>query len=110
MCINFGASGGHLGVVLGHIMELEGPRGLFDTGKSNYMWRVATISLCLAVLNRFLGGFGGKRAVFGPKLQFLCSFLHTMLLFEQTCFQTENGGSHCKNCVEMPKWTGQSGT
>ena len=42
-----------LGAFLGHIMELGGPRGLFDTGKSSCMWSVATISLHLAILNSF---------------------------------------------------------
>ena len=37
----------------GHIVELEGPRGLFGTGKSSCMGRVATISLQLAVFSRF---------------------------------------------------------
>ena len=50
---NSGAFGGHLWAFLGHIVELEGPRGLFDTGKSSSMWSVATISLRLAGLNWF---------------------------------------------------------
>ena len=33
------------------------------------MCRVATISFHLAVFSRFLGGFGQKKADFGPKLQ-----------------------------------------
>ena len=56
-------------------MELEGPRGPFGTGKSSgkssCMCRVATISLHLAVFSRFEGGFGRKKADFGPKLQIL---------------------------------------
>ena len=52
-------------------MELEGRKELFDTGKSSRMWSVPTVSLCLAVLNRFQGFFGPKMAVFGRKLQFL---------------------------------------
>ena len=52
-------------------MELEGCKELVDTGKSSRMWSVPTISLCLAVLNVFQGFFGPKRAIFGPKLQFL---------------------------------------
>ena len=52
-------------------MELEGRKELLDTGKSSRMWRVPTVSLCLAVLNVFRGFFGPKRAFFGPKLQFL---------------------------------------
>ena len=46
-----GLFGGHLGAFLGHIVVLEGPKGLFGTEKSSCMWRVATISLRLAVLN-----------------------------------------------------------
>ena len=52
-------------------MELEGRKGLVDTGKSSGTWSVPTVSLRLAVLNVFQGFFGPKMAVFGPKLQFL---------------------------------------
>ena len=52
-------------------MELEGRKELVDTGKSSRTWSVPTVSLRLAVLNVFQGFFGPKRAVFGPKLQFL---------------------------------------
>ena len=52
-------------------MELEGRKGLVDTGKSSSAWSVPTVSLRLAVLNVFQGSFGPKMAVFGPKLQFL---------------------------------------
>ena len=52
-------------------MELEGRKELVDTGKSSRTWSVPTVSLRLAVLNEFQGFFGPKRAVFGPKLQFL---------------------------------------
>ena len=52
-------------------MELEGRKGLVDTGKSSRTWSVPTVSLCLAILNVFQGFFGPKMAVFGPKLQFL---------------------------------------
>ena len=51
-------------------MELEGRKGLVDTGKSSRTWSVLTLSLCLAVLNVFRGFFGPKMAVFGPKLRF----------------------------------------
>ena len=34
-------------------MELEGGKELVDTGKSSRTWNVATVSLCLAVLNGF---------------------------------------------------------
>ena len=52
-------------------MELEGRKGLVDTGKSSRTWSVPTVSLRLAVLNVFQGFFGPKMTVFGPKLQFL---------------------------------------
>ena len=52
-------------------MELEGRKELVDMGKSSRTWSVPTVSLHLAVLNVFRGFFGPKRAVFGPKLQFL---------------------------------------
>ena len=72
MCRHFGAFGGPFGgISQTYIVELEGPRGPFGTGKSSYMYRVATISLHLAVAGRFKGGFGQKEADFGPKLQIL---------------------------------------
>ena len=52
-------------------MELEGRKELVDTGKSSRTWSVPTVSLRLAILNRFQGFFGPKMAVFGPKLQLL---------------------------------------
>ena len=67
----FGASGGLFAPFPGHIMELEGRKELVDTGKSSRTWSVPTVCLRLAVLNVFQGFFGPKRAVFGPKLQFL---------------------------------------
>ena len=48
-------------------MELKGTRGLFDTMKSSRRWSVATFSLRLAVLTRFGGRFGPKKAVLGHK-------------------------------------------
>ena len=56
-----GLLGAFLGAVRGHIVELEGPRGPFGTGKSSCMCRVATISLHLAVCNSFYGGLGQKK-------------------------------------------------
>ena len=47
-----GNFGGLLGAFRGQIVELEGPRGPFGTGKSSCMCRVATISLHLAVFSR----------------------------------------------------------
>ena len=52
-------------------MQLEGRKGLFDTGKSSGTWSVPTVSLRLAVLNVFQSIFGPKMGVFGPKLPFL---------------------------------------
>ena len=52
-------------------MELEGGKELVDMGKSSRTCRVATVSLCLAVLNVFQGFLSPKMAVFGPELQFL---------------------------------------
>ena len=67
----FGVSGGLFGPFPGHMVELEGRKGLVDTRKSSRTWSVPTLSLCLPVLNVFPGCFGPKMAVFGPKLQFL---------------------------------------
>ena len=52
-------------------MELEGRKGLVDTGKSSRTCSVPTVSLRLAVLNVFQGFFGPKMADFGPQLQIL---------------------------------------
>ena len=53
MCTPSGAFEGLLGAVHGYILELEGPRGPFGTGKSSCMCTIATISLHLAVFSRF---------------------------------------------------------
>ena len=37
-------------------MELQGRKGLVDTGKSSRTWSVPTVSLGLAVLNQIAGG------------------------------------------------------
>ena len=55
MCTNFGAFGGQLGVVRGHIVELEGPKGPFGTGQSSCMCRSAG----RAVSRRACPGGGG---------------------------------------------------
>ena len=68
-CADFGAFWRLLGPFLGHIVELKGTRGLFDTVKSSRTWSVATVSLRLAVVPGFGGYFGRKMAVFGPKLR-----------------------------------------
>ena len=57
------------GPFLGHIVELKGTSGLFDTVKSSRTCSVATVSLCLGVSPGFGGYFGRKMAVFGPKLR-----------------------------------------
>ena len=49
---NLGLLGAFLGVS-GHMVELEGRKGLVDTGKSSRTCSVPTVSLCLAVLNGF---------------------------------------------------------
>ena len=68
-CADFGAFWRLFGPFLGHIVELKGTRGLFDTLKSSRTWSVATVSLHLGVLPGFWGCFGRKKAVFGPKLR-----------------------------------------
>ena len=68
-CPDFGAFWRLFGPFLGHIVELKGTRGLFDTVKSSRSWSVAAVSLRLGVLPRFGGYFGRKMVVFGPKLR-----------------------------------------
>ena len=68
-CADFGAFWRLFGPFLGHIVELEGTRGLFDTAKPSRTCSVATVSLRLAVLTGFGGYCGRKMAVFGQKLQ-----------------------------------------
>ena len=46
--------------VLGHIVELKGTRGLFDTVKSSRTWSVAAVCLRLGVSPGFGGYFGRK--------------------------------------------------
>ena len=53
MCTNSGAFGGLLGAVRGRMVELEGPRGPLDKGKSSCMCRVATVCLHLAGFSCF---------------------------------------------------------
>ena len=66
---DFGAFWRLFGPFLGHIVELKGTRGLSDTMKSSRTWSVATVSLRLAVLTRFGGRFGPKKAVLGHKMR-----------------------------------------
>ena len=68
-CADFGAFWRLFGPFLGHIVELKGTRGLFDTMKSSRTCSVATVSLRLAVLTRFGGRFGPKKAVLGHKMR-----------------------------------------
>ena len=68
-CADFGAFCRLFGPFLGHIVELKGTRGLFDTAKSSRTCSVATVSLRLGVSPGFGGYFGRKMAVFGPKLR-----------------------------------------
>ena len=57
-CADFGAFWRLFGPFLGHIVELKGIRGLFDTVKSSRTCSVATVSLQLGVSPRFAGYFG----------------------------------------------------
>ena len=66
---DFGAFWRLFGPILGHIVELKGTRGLFDTAKSSCTCAIATVSLRLGVSTGFGGYFGRKMAVFGPKLR-----------------------------------------
>ena len=68
-CADFGAFWCLFGPFLGHIVELKGTRGLFETVKSSRTCSVATVSVRLGVSPRFGGYFGRKMAVFGPKLR-----------------------------------------
>ena len=68
-CADFGAFWRLFGPFLGHIVELKGNRGLFDTVKSSRTCSVATVSLRLGVLSGFGVCFGRKIAVLGPKLR-----------------------------------------
>ena len=68
-CADFGAFWRLFGPFLGHMVQLKGTRGLFDTVKSSRTWDVTTVFLHLGVLPGFGGYFGRKMAVFGPKLR-----------------------------------------
>ena len=52
-CAVFGAFWRLFGPFLGHIVELEGTKGLLVTRKSNRTWSVAAVCLRLAVLNPY---------------------------------------------------------
>ena len=66
-CVDFGAFWRLFGPFLGHIVQLKGTRGLFDTVKSSRTWDGATVSLRLDVLPGYAGYFGRKMAVFWRK-------------------------------------------
>ena len=66
---DFGAFWRLFGLFHGHIVELKGTIGLFDTVRSSRTWSVATVSLRLGVLPGFCGYFGRKMAVFGSNLR-----------------------------------------
>ena len=66
---DFGAFWRLFGPFLGHIVELNGTRGLFDTVRSSRMCSLATVSLRLGVLPGFGGCFGRKVGVFGAELR-----------------------------------------
>ena len=59
-CAYFVAFWRPFGPFSGHIVELEGTRGVFDTVKSSRRCNVATVSLRLCVLPGFVGYFGRK--------------------------------------------------
>ena len=63
-CVDFGAFWRLFGPFLGHIVELKGTRGLFDTVKSCRTWGVATVSLHLGVIARVLGAIWGETWLF----------------------------------------------
>ena len=67
--VTFGPFLAIFGPFLGHIVELEGNKGLLVTGQSRRMCNVATVSLRLAVLSGFLGRLGPKKAVLGHKMR-----------------------------------------
>ena len=48
-------------------MELEGRKGVVDTGKPSRPWSVPTVSLRWAVLNVFEGCFWPKNGCFWPQ-------------------------------------------
>ena len=54
---NGGRSTTCTGLFLGHIIELEAAKGLFDTGKPSRSWYMSSISLHSA---SFTGSFGQK--------------------------------------------------
>ena len=57
------------GLFLGHIVELEGKKGLLFTSQLRPMWSVGTLCLRLAVMTRFWGRFGPKKAVLGHTMR-----------------------------------------
>ena len=57
------------GPFLGHIVELEGKKGLLFTGQWWRTWSVGTVCLRLAVMTGFRGRFGPKKAVLGHKMR-----------------------------------------
>ena len=68
-CADFGAFWRLFGPFRGHIVELKGSRGLFDTVKSSRTWDVATASFRLGVSRGFGGCFGRKKAALGHKMR-----------------------------------------
>ena len=66
-CAVFWAFWRLFGPFLGHIVELKGTRGRFDTVKSSRTCGVGTNSLRLGVLSKFWGCLGRKMAVYGAK-------------------------------------------
>ena len=76
-CADFGAFWRLFGLFLGHIVELEGNRGLFVTGQLRRTCRLANVSLRLAVLTGFRGLLEKKRLFPGTKCAVLGGHLPT---------------------------------
>ena len=62
-CSHFGPFLPIFGPFLGHIVELEGSKGLLVARQSRHTWSVATVSLCLSILIGYEGRFVPKNAV-----------------------------------------------
>ena len=68
------------GPFLGHIVELEGKKGLFVMEQSRISWSVATVSLRCSVLTGLWGSFGPRKAVLGHKMRSFGGHLPTWRL------------------------------
>ena len=68
-CAVFGAFWRLFGPFLGHIVDVEGKKGLLVTGQLRRTRSVGTICRHLPVLTKFRRRFGPKRAVLGHKMR-----------------------------------------